>query len=426
MQEIKVSKTILLLFSLFLYPIIIGKFAWICYLLLYGTASSYIILNKSLVGILLRNLNLKELSNILLFIFLIVLSVFYPIVNGGDDLSYVNVVLSILRQFIILFFLMLTLVKKYQSKFTIRIFMYYYVCATCLYVLSTFVFLFFPSFREVWKSIIGVNPQLERLFATYGYTARFGWSGFSGFRMTISCTISLIFTLMLYFEPTTSCRINYRRFITLLMLSFIGNMFYGRMGIIASLICFILALILYHKINIFKMVNFSIAAIVVFVILFFLKERITIINQWYDWATTPFFNFISTGSFNNYSAEHLLNDMIFMPESKTLFWGDGRYVDAQTGLYYMRTDSGFMRQLLFWGLGGTFLSYLLVVKTIFQTKRKNKVFQFLLLVAFCIFEYKGEVYYSFIPLAFLLFLSEVAYTQKGYLFSYLRSKGVEK
>ena len=114
------------------------------------------------------------------------------------------------------------------------------------------------------------------------------------------------------------------------------------------------------------------------------KNRVPALNDWYIWATTPIFNLLKTGSFNNYSANHLLNDMIFVPEWKTILHGDGWYTDLATGLHYMKTDVGFMRQLLFWGIGGALLSYCIVFSSLKLLGPKHKVLITLLVIVFVI------------------------------------------
>lgn len=52
----------------------------------------------------------------------------------------------------------------------------------------------------------------------------------------------------------------------------------------------------------------------------------------------------------------LLNRMLFIPDFKTILIGDGRYTENE--LYYMETDAGIMRPLLFGGLIFAFLRYI--------------------------------------------------------------------
>lgn len=80
-------------------------------------------------------------------------------------------------------------------------------------------------------------------------------------------------------------------------------------------------------------------------------------------------------------------------------FGDGYFV--YDGSYYKNTDSGIIRNILFWGIVGWILSYVTTLYSIVSVKRKDKFLCLLILFVFAAFEYKGDVYYEFI----VLFLS---------------------
>ena len=128
-----------------------------------------------------------------------------------------------------------------------------------------------------------------------------------------------------------------------------------------------------------------------------IKESSDAIYAWYQWVTVPFENLYETGSFNNASFDHLVEDMIFMPEDDTLVFGDGMYTEAGTNLYYGHTDSGFMRQILFWGIFFTGAMYLMCLFTLLIIRRSLGLKVMLLLLC-VIFEFKGECYYQMLPL----------------------------
>ena len=333
------------------------------------------------------------------------LSVIVPVFADTWDFSYINVVLAIIRKAIIILFL-IVLTIRHSKEANVYQFMYYFVLATCCYVLGTCVFLACPPLKSFWQGLLGASAYVQGLYSTYGYAARFGWSGFSGFRSTLDCTTGIVFSLCLFFEKWNPYRVSTAFFTGTSLICFLGNLFYGRIGIIASGMCLLLGVILFHKINIKQIMMFGAACVILGTAVLSVKNRVPALNDWYIWATTPIFNLLKTGSFNNYSANHLLNDMIFVPEWKTILHGDGWYTDLATGLHYMKTDVGFMRQLLFWGIGGALLSYCIVFSSLKLLGPKHKVLITLLVIVFVIFEIKGEVYYEIIPIAFLLGLVE--------------------
>ena len=296
--------------------------------------------------------------------------------------------------------------------------MYYYAIATALYVFGTCVFLAFPALRDIWQNVLGSNEYIESLYSAYGYGARFGWSGFSGYRNTLDCTLSIAFLLCLRTKESSLIN-NKKLYIILLSICFVGNMFYGRTGIITSSICIFIGVLFLRRLSMKTMVIVLVTVTAFIGLIMYSKNKIPLINDWFIWATTPFINLFSTGSFNNYSASHIVEDMIFNPDLSTWIHGDGYYTEPSSGLHYMHTDVGFLRQLLFWGVGGTVLSYLTTfysLKLINRKNRQNGILSFFLAIILVVFEIKGEVYFELLPIAIIIILWE-QYSNKTILWN---------
>lgn len=98
----------------------------------------------------------------------------------------------------------------------------------------------------------------------------------------------------------------------------------------------------------------------------------TLKNQFYlfsRFAFEMFYTYQRTGSFTTTSSNKLINEMYFRISNKTLFLGDGRYTNLD-GSYYMFTDAGFMRNILFFGVIGTML--LIIYQLQFFAWNKDK------------------------------------------------------
>lgn len=83
------------------------------------------------------------------------------------------------------------------------------------------------------------------------------------------------------------------------------------------------------------------------------------------------YNYIDSGKATTTSSDHLLEDMFFEIPLKTIIIGDGQYTD-NNGDYYMHTDSGYMRNLLLYGLSGSLLTIFIDVYLMWGTKRLRK------------------------------------------------------
>ena len=335
---------------------------------------------------------------ILLWVFVaLALCLIVPTIQGTYDYQYSNTILGIFRRALVCIFLALLVRNVTYTDEVIEEFMLYYVCANTLYVISTIIFILFPSLRSFWVSILHLNQKSQNLLLSYGYAGRFGWSGFSGFRNTIDCTLSIVFCTYLYAGVKSKKKLSTFQYVLLALFCFIGNMFYGRTGVLVSSACLLFGLTMYRKLR-FKLI-IQVLFVVLFAIVFiaYFRGHIEAVDQWYRWVSAPFINLIRTGSFKNSSADRLFNEMIFMPEAKTFLFGDARYVDPATGLYYMHTDAGFMRQILFWGVILTTVMYVVWLFSIMCMKR-DMVFKLMCLVMCIIFEIKGETYYELLPL----------------------------
>lgn len=396
----KTSIGIVAVYALFLNPVICGKFLYLCYAVVYGVPLLYMILNARLLMSLFYGLKKRYAISLMGIMVLMAVCIIVPIVHGTYDYSYTNVVLGIIRKAIIVLFLFLVILKRYGRSANVEIFMYYYSIAMCCYVIGTILFTLILPLKSFWITFLNLDEGTLEMLSTYGYVVRFGWSGFSGFRQTIDCAFAGIFTIYLYMSPQSKINISEKRFIPMFLFSFLGNMFYGRIGFVVAVLCLFVALLLYHKINLKMILGGGGALFAAVMVVVVLKERIPVIQDWYNWLSTPFINLFTKGRFDNYSADMLLHDMIFRPSNRTLLFGDGWYTDIQ-GNYYLHTDAGFMRQILFWGLGFTLLTYMLWLISLFSIN-KDKALVLMLLIASIIFEIKGECYYELFPFFMLL------------------------
>lgn len=90
------------------------------------------------------------------------------------------------------------------------------------------------------------------------------------------------------------------------------------------------------------------------------------------------------------SLNNLFNNMYFRPTVKQVLIGDARYNDD--GLYYMHTDVGYLRNLLFWGIGGTVLLYYYYVCILWKNTKSSstKKIAIILIIMGFIFDVKGQ------------------------------------
>ncbi|MCM1439639.1 MAG: hypothetical protein NC131_10655 [Roseburia sp.] len=390
MTKVKIHIPIVIIFCLFIYPVIFKFSSIVSYIYIYGVPVVYLLFNWRLI----KRITKKQLVIIILAMLLILLGCVYPILHRTHDYSYVKITFYIFRKLIIYLFLGCILVKKYKEKASFEHFIFYYSIVHAIYVIGTIILVFVPNLKQIWFSIFMGQDRLEQMQASYGYTFRVGWQGFSGYRLTLHCTFCCIFLLYLYFVGGKTLRLNFKQFIVTYMLCLLGNMFYGRSGLVVSIVVSIIGIFVWNIKHIHKLLLFICVLGISLLFIYSLRD-ITQFSDWYRWMSNPVINFFKYGSFKSASFNSL-KQMVFMPKWETILFGDGYF--TLNGLYYMETDSGIMRNILFWGIIGMIISYGMTIYSIWDLKRKNWLLCILMLFTFAVFEYKGDVYYEFVAL----------------------------
>lgn len=109
------------------------------------------------------------------------------------------------------------------------------------------------------------------------------------------------------------------------------------------------------------------------------------------------------------SSENLVKNHLYMPELKQLLMGDGYYY-TEDGRYYGATDSGFIRQVLYGGVGYLLVCFLFTAYFVYRVAQNwfNGSWKFILstLLILSILNVKADTYaFPGIMLVLLMFLS---------------------
>lgn len=394
-RNIIIRPLTLALFCFFLYPPKLISVPFLIPAIVYGVSIVYILLNWKLI----LEACFRQRKIIFLVLLLFVISLIIPIINATDDFSYAFSAASyFLKKGIVYLFLLSFILKKYGKEKLLYHFMYYFIVTHVIYVIGTLILVFSPSIQNFWFGIFN-KESADVLLRSSGYTFRLGWQGFAGFTLTLNCTLSIIFLLFLKFE-TRPRMITMSQFLIPFIACMIGNMFYGRIGLIISIIVSSIAMIFWNRKHLEKIV-LSVAFILLFILAIGTLKDVPFFSGWYNWMSRPIINLIDSGEFNDKSFDRLqeMNQVEISPN--TFVFGDGLYKDDE-GRSYMDTDAGFIRNILFWGIFGAILSYGLTLYSIFELRKISRMLVLQLLITFFAFEYKGVVYYEFIVIDFIV------------------------
>jgi len=194
------------------------------------------------------------------------------------------------------------------------------------------------------------------------------------------------------------------------LLLFVGSFFAGRtafIGLGLSLILYFLSVGKKRE-KILSFFSLLIATACIAYLLYFtilsddIKEVVE--NQLLPFVFEAVYNYIEDGSTSTSSGE-VLDNMYFPISFITFLFGDGRYTGAD-GAYYLHTDAGIMRNILFYGIFGLlatvigslvfFIKPLRILINSLRYKAKksdvNSLLFFLIVILYTVtIHYKGEV-----------------------------------
>lgn len=326
--------------------------------------------------------------------------------NDSKDYSYFMKLFIVFRRIYVSIFLFFLATSVMPKKDSFVAFCYCWGLSIVLCVTFTCVVLLIPDFRTWYQPLVAYNQSADSLTDIAMYITRFSIGGYAGFVQTIICSCSFLFSLYLIEKQ-------HKVGILFLLFSLLGNMFYGRFGIILSsfilLFMFVRALSLKHFFR-------GILVIGVLILMFYVCLEIInnpVLDAWKLWLLQPveaFFQGIEFGQITfGSSGDKLAYDMYFMPDFDTLIFGDGKYLNGD-GSYYMHTDAGYMRGMLYFGVIGLVFLYgvyiLLCLWGIYCSSEVYKKYmcEVMLLLLF-LEEYKGDGYELFFGVIFAIVLS---------------------
>ena len=349
------------------------------------------------------NSRLNEQFIIMLFFSIMILSM-PPFIHGTGDVSYINLLIGIILTLFRNYLLIYLLYKQYKEDLFVKFCDFFiYACIVC--VAFTILFIIFPEFKTFWLNSV-LNNVTE--YTYYKYEFRYSISGPAAFTYTSIFSIAAIVSgYMIIYEN----KLSFKRVAEFIIIS-IGCSFYGRTALIGVLLS--LFIIIFSKgywMKTLKIILFiSITAILLNSLLNFLSSQNENFAVWRNWAFDILNQIFIDKNVTDYSVTHLFNDMYFKLDLKTLFIGDGYYTDPTTGRYYMSTDSGYMRLLLYSGIIGLLTAFsipLYLFKIIKKfSSRFNSVLLFMvLLIIWLVLEIKGEMYHRIIMMIYPMFLT---------------------
>lgn len=379
-------------------------------LLLWSLAGVYLALNAGTVSKLLNKMVLrffKKKKVLLLFLTWGIMILLTPLLHGTKDFSYLGEYVTIVTAVLYCLVICVRIYKTEGGNDFSEKFMRIYIYAMVLYVFSSVAAIVFPSYREFIIKTVSMSDYARSVIQVEKYRTRIGFAGLSVYSSGIKCALANLFVLSFAFQ---SLRENNKIRLGIWFqyaLTILGEFLYSRTSLLLSILCLLLFINmvltkLHRKTSFFKFVLLGAFAAITVILL---AGQFEGDNASLSWQLEVLINMLNGRGFNAISL-NIMKRMAFVPSIPTLLFGDGRYAGVNGG-YYMSTDLGYMRSILYYGLFGFLFVVLLVAITLKTISgiRKEPEYRMLAImsfIAFVVFEIKGECMGIFYPVIFTL------------------------
>lgn len=351
-------------------------------------------------------INTKYVVDLLfIYLFIIIGILFSTCIHLHFDLSLVPTILNIgIHLFISILVVSLFLEKQ-------RDFLYLLNILIAVFLIQSVIEILAYSFKPVLEfvQLFQSKSSIEKAAVFHG---RRGLALAGTLFYGLSCIYGFVFILIVKkweYSPKLSIKD-----LIIYLLIFIGGFFTGRtffIGFALSWLYFLCANIKFcEKFNIIT--KFGILFLFIFLVILTIipllpedlyKQLYNLI--WYVFEAA--FNYVEYGEISTTSSDHLMTKMYFPIPLSTFIFGDGLYT-GYDGAYYMHTDAGYMRNILFFGIGGLFLLILSDIKLLWGARilrsKNMKIFNLFVFIYISIIHIKGEAFGYFISLHNILFL----------------------
>jgi hypothetical protein len=320
--------------------------------------------------------NKKVVKVVFLIIAVVLYSLLVAIVSGSRDFQVFKSYLSFLLFYLPGGFAIIHVFKKYFS--IVEIFKVIIV-VTVIQSLIILSMLFNSEFKETLFSLMRDGSiRAEKNLSSGGF--RFlGFAYGTTWDLSIVQSIGTMCLLLLFKINKASVNIKNTLFLLLISISIFLT---GRTGFFGLAFGLLLLIIPLNKsemplAKIFKL-SFKILVIVLpffFLLLSLIPTDVldTINKNVLPWAFEMFQS--DTGAQFETASSNELKEMYFTPSLKTFLIGDGHYINPyDNDRYYMDTDAGYMRHILFYGLFGCILMGAVYITTFYQMFHFTNIF----------------------------------------------------
>lgn len=320
--------------------------------------------------------------------FLLALIFLIGSLHGTYDYSKANVLSSQLFSLITILLFVSKLIKQqsedYLSEYIFKIISYVFLIQC-----SIILFSFFNNEFRIFISQFQANTQTEGTSREgVRALALAGGQYFTLSSLFVICNIVLSYYLSVYKKVPLYFFLIIQIFLALTA-STAGRIYF--LSLPFAFVVFIYYSATYNRANVMSSIK-NLLFIFFFCFSVFLLSRffkVEKLDVYIGFVFEFVLNYLEYGSFETEST-YILSNMYFGLDSDVFVFGTGMYSNDD-GTYYMHTDAGFMRNILYYGVLGLLVNYLIFAFKLLTIKRKSKVlFSVVIFVVLSCLHIKGE------------------------------------
>ena len=336
----------------------------------------------------------KVLKPLFFFALMLFGAVLMPIAYGTSDFNFTYaIVLLLIEDFFGSILFCIYLYKR--GKLTVDYVIKLYIDICFIQAVIILSMLLVPSVRDLIFSVQKID--LSGLNERYGGIRGFGLAASTTYDLAVVLSVALIFIAGNFLtNKMKNTAVELVKFVII----FAAMLITGRTGFIGvGIACLLFAYKIpkLSPLNKFRCVLIFLGMIIISVYLFNLFVPKELKELIINYAFEVFINLAEKGKASSTSTD-VLKTMYFSMPLETFFLGDGRYIDPLGG-YYMHTDAGYMRQVLFFGLFFSMAIYFLYLYLAIDIRRnihkqnspKYGNILFIVFLYFFLVNYKGDL-----------------------------------
>ena len=372
--------TFMYLFAFPLSKIPVIDSSWIAILVL----MLYLFFNRKYKAYAYRMVCQKKVYNTLaMIVFICLYCGIVTTLHGVYDYSFIT---TMLHQAVSLIFgLFVIAYLKTKEKNILETIIYAFVAQGVLQMISMFI----PKFRDATNIF---RPESAIYIGQWSYTGIRGLaiSGSAFFGLAVAYgMIDILWAL--YHDKLFTEKTPLSKMVMLAILIF-GGFSAGRTSFIGFIIAAAIYMIKnknYKKyITPQKIISFIGAVIGIIIVLLIIKKSGVLGADQTRYLTNYIMEFTKTGTTT--SSTELFDEMYFGIDFYTFFMGDGHYL-SDGGSYYMNTDAGYMRVILYVGVLGLVLLMLLQSMYLYKGCGSSRFNRIVIIAFLMVMQIKGEV-----------------------------------